>query len=117
MLEIAKVIRIDLTFERDRVKRLDYTKAQRAKLLKLYDLVEAGKLPEAAKHIKKAFKYDVKAGCPETEFIGTEVYDLFHELSHGVDWFDYTEAKATVDALKVENTALKKQLARKNRCG
>ena len=55
---IFKRIDIDLDQERERIWRVEYTKAQRAALLKLLELFEAGKWQECIDHVnnKKAFR-------------------------------------------------------------
>lgn len=80
---LFKRIDIDLEKERERIYKVKYTKAQRAALLKLLELFEAGKWQECLDHAnnKIAFPYNEEDEYDEKEHIPGDVCDVLHDLA------------------------------------
>ena len=84
---LFKRIEVAMAGERARIAKVKFTKPQRAALVKLYDLFEAGKWKECCDHVndEKAFPYNEKGEHPEQEHIDGDMQDILQ----GMQYYNY----------------------------
>lgn len=83
-MTLFKRIEYDMAGERARIAKVKFTKPQRAALVKLCDLFEAGKWQECLNHVndEKAFPYNEKGEYPEQEHIDPDMANILESLAH-----------------------------------
>lgn len=83
-MTIFKRVDIDLATERARIAKVKLNRRQRAALVKLVDLFEAGRWQECLTHVndESAFRYNREGEYPEQEHIGIEIGDVLRDLAY-----------------------------------
>lgn len=83
-MKFFKMIEVDVDAERKRIANAKYNKRQRAALVKLCDLFEAGEFQKCLDHVncEKAFPYNEKHEYSEQEHIGEGISNILHSLAY-----------------------------------
>ena len=79
----TEYVDVDMVKERERIDRLDFTDRQKKNLHKLCDLVEEGKLGEAARFVRTWGRCEISE-CPEAEFISLDIQRIFDKAGRNV---------------------------------
>ena len=100
-MKLYKLVEVDVDAERKRIRRVRYTKAERANLLKLCDLFEAGKFQECLTFIQTWER-------SKRDFIGFDIGKVLLEM--GYEYF-YTreEIIASVKEILAKEQAEKEK--------